>query len=209
MKGFLYDILYYIFKGILKAFYTIFFRYEKRGTENIPSSGGVIIASNHLSYLDPPLIGISIKKRPLFIAKGSLFRNPAIGWFVKLYSLPVDRDNPKPSTMKEALKALRAGKAVIIFPEGTRSHDGSIREGKKGVGALAALSKAPVVPALIEGTDKALPVGAKFFKPAKVRVTFGRPIYYNKEEKNKEIQEKISEEVMDRIRELKEEAAWR
>lgn len=205
----MYDILYYIFKGILKVFYTIFFRYEKRGTENIPSSGGVIIASNHLSYLDPPLIGISLKKKPLFIAKSSLFRNPAIGWFVKLYSLPVDRDSPKPSTIKDAIKALRQGKAVIIFPEGTRSHDGSIREGKKGVGALAALSKAPVVPALIEGTDRALPVGARFFRPAKVRVTFGRPIYYNKEETSRQIQEKISEEVMERIRELKEETTWK
>ncbi len=199
MKNLLDRFLYYFFKGVLKVIYWALFRYTVEGAENVPSSGGVIIASNHLSYIDPPLIGIALKRRPLFVAKGSLFDNPLIGWFVRLYSLPIDRDNPKPSTLKEAVRALRSGRVLVIFPEGTRSSDGSIGEGKRGVGLLAALGRVPVVPTLVEGTERALPRGALFIRPAKVRVTFGRPIYYNREGTDEE----FTKEIMQRIRELK------
>jgi len=204
------DALYYIFKIIFKIFYYIFFRYEVKGVENIPTKGGVIIASNHLSYLDPPLIGIAINRKAIFIAKWSLFKNPLIGWFVSLYSLPVDKYNPKPSTIKNTVKALKDGKVVVIFPEGGRSINGKLGKGMKGIGMIALLSKAPVVPALIEGTDKALPIGAKFFKPYKVRVTFGTPIVYNKnkvvynkKDSSKKIQQEITEEIMLSIKMLK------
>ncbi len=193
---------YYIFKVLFHIFYKLFFRYEVEGAHNIPEHGGVIIASNHLSYLDPPLIGIAIKRRATYMAKSSLFRNPKLSWFVSMFSIPVDRDTARPSTIKAAVNALKEGKLLVIFPEGGRRRGDTPAEGRRGVGMLAALSRVPVVPAYIEGTDKALPVGAKFIRPAKVKIRFGRPLQIEQAEKTKDFQKRVTEEVMKRIKEL-------
>ena len=195
--------IYWIIRISLKIFYKLLFRYEVRGAENIPAEGGIIIAANHLSHLDPPLIGISTKRRAIFMAKRSLFHNPVIGFFVRGFSIPVDRDAPRPSTIKEAVGRPKAGEVIVMFPEGMRNKGGDIRGGERGVAMVAAMSQSKIVPALIEGTEKALPVGAKFIKPAKVRVTFGKPLEYRVAENSKDFQQRITEEIMDRIRELK------
>ncbi len=197
-------ICYRFFKVIFIFFYKLFFRYDVSGAENIPEKGGVIIASNHLSYLDPPLIGIAIKRRAFYMAKSSLFRNPLISWFVKMFSIPVDRDATKPSTIKTAVKLLKEGKVLVIFPEGGRSRSGDIEGGKRGVGMLAAMSKAAVVPACITGTDRALPVGAKFIKPAKVSIRFGKPMEIREAEKSKDFQKRVTNEIMERIKALRD-----
>ncbi|RMG72070.1 MAG: 1-acyl-sn-glycerol-3-phosphate acyltransferase [Nitrospirae bacterium] len=193
---------YYIFKFIFYIFYKIFFRFETEGYESIPEEGGVIIAANHLSYLDPPLIGIAIKRRATYMAKSSLFKNPLISWFVRMFSIPVDRDRAKPSTIKTAVQALKEGKLLVIFPEGGRRRSAEIAEGRRGVGMLAALSRSPVVPAYIEGTDRALPVGARFIRPAKVRIRFGTPLRIESSEESKDFQRRVTNEIMNRIREL-------
>ena len=203
MDGFKGKVIYYFFKIIFTVSYRILFRYEVKGEHNIPESGGVIIASNHLSYLDPPLIGISMKRQTYFIAKESLFRNPLIGWFVRSFSIPVDRESPKPSTIKEAVKLLKDGKVLVLFPEGGRSKDGNIGGGKRGVAMIAAMSKAPVVPALIEGTERALPRKARFVRPAKVRITFGEPMKIRSDESTRDYQNRLTKEIMERIRQLK------
>ncbi len=195
--------VYWVFRVILMVFYKLLFRFEVRGAENIPREGGVIIAANHLSHLDPPLIGLSIRRRATFMAKRSLFHNPLIGWFVKTFSIPIDRGTPRPSTIKEAVSRLKAGEVVVMFPEGMRRRDGEITGGKRGVGMIAVLSRAKVVPALIEGTEKALPRGARFIRPAKVRVTFGSPMECRAPETGKGFQQRIAEEIMQRIWELK------
>ncbi len=204
MENWLNRLLYYLFKILFKIFYKVMFCYEARGSENIPETGGVIIAANHLSYLDPPLVGISIKRPAVYMAKESLFRNPLIAWFVRAFSIPVDRESPKPSTIKTAVDLLKKDHVLVIFPEGGRRRGTDTSGGRRGVGMIAALSKAKVVPALIEGTDKALPVGAILPRPAKVRITFGTPLEIGSTETSKEYQQRLSEIIMDRIKELKE-----
>jgi len=196
--------LYYFFRALFIIFYKLCFRYEVRGAENVPARGGAIIAANHLSYLDPPLVGIAIKRKATYMARSGLFRVPLIGKFVATFSFPVDRDNPRPSTIKEAVRRLRSGELIVMFPEGTRSVDGTISPAKRGVAIIAGMSMVPVVPALIEGTGRALPVGARFIRPAKVKITFGRPIGPAAGESVREFQERVSLSIMDQIRKLNE-----
>jgi len=195
--------MYWILRAVLKIIYKLLFCCEVRGTENIPAEGGVIIAANHMSHLDPPLIGVCIRRRAVFMAKSSLFHVPVIGWFVRRFSIPVDRDTARPSAIKEAVNRLKQGELIVMFPEGTRSREGDVGGGKRGVAMVAALGRAKVVPALIEGTERALPVGAVFLRPARVRVSFGRPLEYRSTETSKGFQQRITEEIMTKIRELR------
>lgn len=195
--------LYNFFKLILYIFFRVFYRLEIIGQENIPEKGGVIIASNHVSYLDPPVLGVSIKRRTTFMAREGLFRIPILGTFIKSFSFPVRRGKPQPSTIKEAVKRLNNGELIAIFPEGGRSPDGTLMEAKRGIGVIACLSKCIIIPAFISGTEKALPVGARFLHPAKIKVIFGKPILPVTHSKNKDAQEKICENITNSIAELK------
>lgn len=162
------------------------------------------MAANHISYLDPPVIGVALRRKPIFIAKEGLFNIPVIGTLVKYFSFPLNRNKPQPSTIKEAVSRLKNGEVIVVFPEGTRSADGNMLDPKRGVGLIATMSGVPVVPALIEGTDNALPVGAKFIRPAKIKVIFGECIKIEKRERGKQFQERLSREIMERIKGLKE-----
>jgi 1-acyl-sn-glycerol-3-phosphate acyltransferase len=175
-----------------------------KGADNIPLEGGVIIAANHTSYLDPPLMGAATPRRATFMARKGLFSIPLIGWFIKHYAFPVDRTKTLPSTIKESVRRLKNGELLVIFPEGRRSETGELTEGKRGVGMVAALSKAVVVPAFISGTDKMLPVGAKWLKQADILVRFGRPLDFhitNGRDENLHIS--ITKKIMTAIGELK------
>lgn len=194
--------LYNFFKAILYIFFRVFYRLEIIGQENIPEKGGVIIASNHVSYLDPPVLGVSINRRTTFMAREGLFRIPILGMFVKSFSFPVRRGKPQPSTIKEAVKRLNNGELIVIFPEGGRSPDGTLLEAKRGIGVIACLSNCVIIPTLISGTEKALPVGARFLHPAKIKVIFGKPIK-PLDSPDKDAQEKICENITGAIRELK------
>ncbi|MDI6891009.1 MAG: lysophospholipid acyltransferase family protein [Thermodesulfovibrionales bacterium] len=196
-------LLYRFIKTIFFIFFKVFNRLEVIGYENIPEKGGFIVAANHLSYLDPPIIGTALKRCPTYIAKEGLFRIPLLGKFIKLFSFSVNRDRVQPSTIKEAVSRLKEGEIVVVFPEGGRSVDGSLLDAKRGVGVIAAISRMPVVPTLIKGTEKALPVGAKFLRPAKITVIFGKPIEIDKDETDKQFQNRISNGVMEAIKNLK------
>ena len=181
---------------------------EVIGKENIPSEGGVIVAANHISYLDPPLIGAVVPRNATFMARKGLFEIPVLGWMIKDAAFPVDRERTRPSTIKEAVRRLKSGELVAMFPEGRRSDTGELMEAKRGIGMIACLSKVPVVPALITGSDRALPVDAGWLKRAKIRVIFGKPVYYTstadeKGYRNHELHEGISNKVMTAIREMK------
>lgn len=197
------SLFYQLLRTIFFIFLKVFNRLEVIGYENIPEKGGVIVAANHVSYLDPPVIGVALKRQAAFIAKERLFRIPLIGRGIKAFSFPVKRDRPQPSTIKEAVSRLKRGGVLVLFPEGGRSANGSFLDAKRGVGMIAATSSTPVVPALIEGTDRAFPVGARFFRPAKIRVVFGTPLKIEKKETDKHFQERISREIMERIKKLK------
>ncbi|MFO0832018.1 MAG: lysophospholipid acyltransferase family protein [Phycisphaerales bacterium] len=149
--------------------------------ENVPATGGLIIAANHQSYLDPPAIGgLLLRRRHFdFIARSGLFTFRPFGWLIAhLNSIPVRGDGGDTASIKEVLRRLEMNRAVIIFPEGGRSHDGELHEFKRGAALLVKRSGCPVLPAAIDGAFQCWPPGRKFPLPWKrrVRVLYGEPI---------------------------------
>lgn len=174
-----------------------------KGIENIPTTGGLIVAANHLSYLDPPVLGSVLPRRATFIARRGLFNIPLLGCFISHHAFPIDREKTHPSTIKEALRRLKEGEVLVIFPEGQRSETGRLLEGKPGIGMIAKLAKASIIPTLIIGTDKALPVGAKWLRRAKISVIFGMPLDPSAIEQEGNDYNGISQKIMCLIGELK------
>lgn len=196
--------IYRISRLATVIFVKILFRLEAIGEENIPDKGSVIVVSNHSSYLDPFIIGAAIKKRqPTYLAKKELFKIPLVKLFVRQFSLPIDRDKAQPSTIKEVVKRLKNDGMLVMFPEGGRSRDGSMLDIKRGIGMMVALSGASVVPAYIDGAYEAFPAGAKFIKPKKIRIFFGKAMKMNSEDKSKDFHERTGGSVMEEIRKIK------
>ena len=181
----------------------VFYRLEIFGLENIPKEGGFIMASNHASYLDPPVLGAASSRRVRFMAREGLFKIPLFRTFIKVFSFPIKRDKPQPSTIKEAVRRLRHGQMIVIFPEGSRSSDGNLLDAKRGLSVIAALGKIPVVPTYIKGTEKALPVGKKFLRPSKISVIFGTPLAMDENENEKQFQERVNKTIIKEIENLK------
>jgi len=172
-------VLYGILKPLAVFLMRAWFGLRVRGAEHIPSSGPALIVSNHQSVLDPPLIGGATRRRIYFLAKAELFRIPVFGWLMRaLHARPVRRQGSDPRALKMAARLLKEGKALLVFPEGTRSLDGRLGEGKPGVGMLAVTSGAPVVPAYVSGTLEALPKGAVWPRRSQVSVIFGPAIHF-------------------------------
>lgn len=188
---------------LIGLFARTIFRIRIIGWENIPRTGGVIIAANHLSYLDIPLLGYSIGRGANFMGKKELFSIPVLGSLLfMLGAIPVDRGKLDRQALREAVKSLKSGKVLVIYPEGTRSIDGSLQPGKSGVGMIVKMSKALVIPTAIINTDKALPPGRFIIKPVRVTIKFGRPIDFSSmiEDKIEKVDiEKITNSVMDNI----------
>lgn len=201
------DIIYELVAITIRLILRLNGGFEVKGKENVPLEGGVLVAANHISYLDPPLVGSLLPRRATFMARDGLFNIPVLGWIIKGAAFPVDREKTRPSTIKETVRRLKSGELIVIFPEGRRNESGELMEAKRGVGMIGSLSRVPVVPALIVGSDKALPVNAKWLKRAKVTVVFGKPIYYNSitegtNYSGHELHEEISNRVMTAIREM-------
>lgn len=196
------NLFYHFYVLIIKLILRINGGLHVEGKDNIPAEGGVIIASNHISYLDPPLLCAALPRRATFMARQGLFKIPLLRWFIKHYAFPVDREKTLPSTIKEAVKRLKSGELLVMFPEGRRSETGELLEGKRGIGMVVSISKVPVIPTLIIGSDKALPVDAKWLRRARISVIFGKPTAPY-EEKGSNIYETISQKIMYAIGELK------
>jgi 1-acyl-sn-glycerol-3-phosphate acyltransferase len=154
------------------------------GLENVPATGGVILASNHLSFADSVVIPCVVPRKVVFLAKSDYFNGTGIkgalqrGWFEGLDMLPVDRDDSKAAlaSLDVALGVLGRGEAFGIYPEGTRSRDGRLYRGRTGVAHLALTAGVPVVPVGLRGTEKLQPVGSSVPKIVPVSVSFGEPI---------------------------------
>src|SRR5262249_32636808 len=149
--------------------------------ERVPLKGPVILASNHASYLDPPLVGAGVKRGINYLARDTLFRFPIVGWVLtKWNSVPVDREGGGAKGLKAILDRLLAGGAIILFPEGTRTRDGRLQPARSGIGLTVIKSNAPVVPVRVFGTYEAFGRQMKFPKPRQVIVKYGKPMDFEK-----------------------------
>lgn len=171
------NIGYIISRKILQIALIIFFKFKVKGGENMPSKGPFIIASNHISYMDPPIVGSACRRIVHFIASDHLYKNRLFGlWYRLVGCIMVKREEPSHTAMRKILNHLRQGRVIAIFPEGTRSEDGKRREPLSGLGFLALKSQVPVVPCCVEGSEKALPKGAKSFTSSSITAHIGKPI---------------------------------
>ena len=172
-------MLYSFLKPIAVALMRLLFRVEGRGTEHVPAGGPVLIVANHSSVLDPPLVGGMCPRQLTFLAKAELFRIPGFGGLIRrLGARPLRREGADPSALRTARRVLAEGKALLVFPEGTRGEEGRLREPKPGAALLAVQSGATVVPVYVSGSGRAWPRGRRLPRPAKVVVTFGAPLRF-------------------------------
>ena len=187
-------MIYWIGYLFWKTASWIFFPLTIKGLENIPPQGGCIIAGNHLSYLDPMIIGLCFRRRLSYVARDSLFKNRIFRFFLHgVGALPIRKSSSDVSAIKEILKRLKGGCPVVIFPEGTRLKE---RKGiHAGVGLIAVKSALPVVPAFIHGSDKVLGPGAKFPRRHSVTVIFGKSKTYTNQTPYPDIARQIIQEV--------------
>lgn len=169
--------LYYIFScSLVRLISWIYFPVAVKGRENIPKDGAFILASNHISNLDPVVAAISCPRQVKFMAKDSLFKNPILGSIIRWGGgFPVKRGSADRQAMKTALTYLKNGWPLILFPQGTRYG----KKAQPGVGFLIDKSEVPVVPVFIQDTDKALPKGGGFFKRHPVKISFGKPVVFS------------------------------
>lgn len=179
--------------------FRLIFRLKVFGKENIPKRGGFILASNHASFLDPIVLGVASPRKLNFMAKNDLFRNPLLSRLISnVGAFPVKRHSADLSALKEAIKRVKSGNALVLFPAGTRQVEGLADEVEPGIGFLAAKLNVPVIPAFIIGTDKAFPKNAKFIRPHKVCVYFGKEIPIER----RMPYQGIAQQIMENIRHL-------
>ena len=179
------------------------------GADNIPDKGGVMIVSNHASYLDPPIIGVGYRKRPVhFMARDSLWKRGFVAWWMdRVGCIPVKRDEGDIRAIKLAIKSLKEGKVVSIFPEATRTDDGNLQSAKSGIGLIIEKSECDVIPAYIDGSFQALPKGAKWIKPHHISISFGLPLSpdnFKSLGKGREAYSAYVSYIMDRIKSLRD-----
>lgn len=192
-------MFYAITKIIFKVLFKILLRLEVSGTENIPARGPLVIASNHLSLLDPPVLGTAATRKVNFMAKQELFV-PILGDIYKaLGAFPVKRGGADRNAIKHGLDILQRGDVLAIFPEGTRSKTGNLGKTEPGALMLAGKAQAVIVPACVAGTD--IKRCGRLWP--KVKVVFGKPMYFPEGQTiNKELLKELTDELMQRIAEL-------
>ena len=193
MKKFFKEIVKFIVRGALFIWFKIFYQAEIKGTENVPKEGPIIFCGNHRSYLDPPLMVVTAKRDMKFLGKEELYKNKFLaflGWAFE--AIPVKRDEKDVSAIKKSLKDLKEGKCIALFPEGTRNGMEKGEKVKDGVAFFAIRSGAKVVPCGIKGGTK---------EHHKITITYGKPLDYSKYKgsKDKEVLDKVTEEIMDNI----------
>jgi len=188
----LYRFSTFIVYSILK----IFFKLEIKGADCFPKQGPFILASNHISFLDPPAVSSCCPRKVVFIARADLFNNKLLGFYMRRVGvIPIKRYSADLGALKVALNALKI-KPLLIFPQGERTSN--LDDVRPGIGFLCKKSAVPVIVARIYGTDVVLPKGAKFLRPGKVKVIFSRVDNIEKDD----TYEDITTKVMDKIKSL-------
>jgi 1-acyl-sn-glycerol-3-phosphate acyltransferase len=176
----LYEAMHRVVPPLLKAVW----RPTVTGLAHVPRTGGVILASNHLSFVDSVVIPSVAPRKVVFLAKSDYFTGSGVrgalqrAWFEAMGMLPVDRDDTRSAleSLDVALEVLRRGEAFGIYPEGTRSRDGRLYRGRTGAAHLALTAGVPIVPVGLRGTERIQPIGARVPRVVKVQVAFGEPI---------------------------------
>jgi 1-acyl-sn-glycerol-3-phosphate acyltransferase len=204
--------VYYLGWSCFRLMYATYFRWRVFNPERVPLTGPVILASNHASFLDPPLVGSGLHRGINFLARESLFRFPGIGWLLRKWnSVPVDRDGGGAAGLRAILDRLLAGGAIILFPEGTRTLDGRLQPARSGVGLTVIKSNAVVVPVRVFGTYEAYGRHVKIPRPHQVSVKYGRPMMFKElraeaktctKTRLKEIYQEVANEVMAEVAKL-------
>jgi 1-acyl-sn-glycerol-3-phosphate acyltransferase len=169
--------VYFITKAIARGLLQVLFGFRVEGAQKIPREGPVVIASNHISIMDPAVMLVACPRVVSYMSRDDVFRYPLLSWLLpRLYAIPVSRGAGDLGAIRTAIRTLKSGGAVGIFPEGRRSRTGAIEPFKTGAAAIALRTNAPIVPAAIIGSDKAWPVGKGPRLRRAVRVVFGEPI---------------------------------
>jgi 1-acyl-sn-glycerol-3-phosphate acyltransferase len=198
-----YQIYCLLVRNVAKLIYGL----SVRGLENVPREGKLLIAANHQSYLDPPLLGSILPREIYYLAKKELFRNRLFGALLRrVNSIPINRTGQDLGSLRRALAVLQNGEALLVFPEGTRGRTGEFRRPTRGLGLLAKQSEAPVVPVYIHGTRG---FWRRPFQIGAMRIAFGEPLkfaQFNVEyDSSADAVRAFSELVMNRIAALKSE----
>lgn len=199
-----------------RVMFATYFRWRVYNPERVPQTGGVILAANHASYLDPPLVGSGLKRPINYLARESLFRFPIMGTVLHSWNaVPVDREGGGARGLKNILDRLLNGGGIILFPEGTRSPDGKLQAARSGIGLTVIKSDALVIPVRTFGTFEAWGRNQKIPHPKRVAVKYGEPMRFEKlraeakvcdKARLKEIYQEIADEIMAAIAKLEPKA---
>lgn len=205
-------LIYWITWSFYRLLFASYFRWHVANPERVPMRGPVILASNHASHLDPPLLGAGQPRALNYLARASLFNLPVAGWAMRnVNAVPVDRDGAGAAGLKAVFNRLRQGGAVVLFPEGSRTKDGLLQKARSGIGLIAIKSTAPVVPVRVFGTYKAWNRHMKVPMPMPVSVKYGEPMDLSdlrmeakscSKDRLKEIYQETSDRIMRAIAEI-------
>ncbi|MEW6307106.1 MAG: lysophospholipid acyltransferase family protein [Verrucomicrobiota bacterium] len=191
---------------VCRIVFGLYFRWRVLHRERVPLTGPGILAVNHASFLDPPLVGSPLPRMTNYLARENLFRFPVFGSYLRaLQAVPVDRDGGGGAGLKAILDRLEAGGLILLFPEGTRTRDGKLQPARAGIGLTVIKSNAPVIPVRIFGSFEAFNRYMKFPRPRKITIQFGEPLYFEKQREEarscpkprlKQIYQEIADEIM-------------
>jgi len=206
------NFVYYCGWLFFRIGYRLYCRAEWFNPERVPRTGPVILACNHASIIDPPLVGTGLDRGISYLARESLFRFPVIGWLFRNWdAVPVDREGGGAKGLKAILDRLLAGGGIILFPEGTRTRDGELQPARSGIGLTVIKSKAPVVPVRVFGTLEAFGRDVKFPLPHKIMAKYGKPMDFAalraeartcSKARLKEIYQEVADQIMAEIAKL-------
>jgi 1-acyl-sn-glycerol-3-phosphate acyltransferase len=203
-------VVYQALKSFLIPILTLLFRPKVTGLRNVPQSGPVIIASNHLSFSDSIFMPLVVPRKVTFLAKSEYFTSPGIKGFIKkmtfiaLGQVPVDRSGGRRSeaALLTGLDLLADGACIGIYPEGTRSPDGKLYKGRTGIARMAIESGAAIVPVAMFNTAEIQPTGQVVPKVQRVEMIFGEPLYYSGDTSDLKVLRQITDEIMEKIQKL-------
>src|SRR5215470_11579559 len=204
--------IYFLGWCFFRTVYKFYFGWRVYNPERVPLKGPVILASNHASFIDPPLVGAGVRRGINYLARQSLFRFPVVGWVLHRWnSVPVDREGGGAKGLKAILDRLLDGGAIILFPEGTRTRDGKLQPARSGIGLTVIKSTAPVVPVRVFGTFEAYGRTMRWPRPRRLMVKYGQPMPFAdlraeakvcSKPRLKEIYQQVADQIMAAIAKL-------